>query len=219
MSTSATSPQAFSGFPHGALDFYAGLEADNSKAYWTEHKQQWEHDVRGPMLALVDALEDEFGEAKLFRPNRDIRFSADKSPYKTHLGAFAATHPGRGYYVEISATGLKAGGGFHAHATTQTARLRQAVVSESTGPQLEQLLAAARGSGFEVLGEKVRTTPRGYAADHPRIETHRHRELMLIRDFGSPRWLETPQALDEVRGAWQALRPLNEWFSEHVGPA
>ena len=93
------------------------------------------------------------------------------------------------------------------------------MVSESTGPQLEQLLAGARGSGFEVLGEKVRTTPRGYAADHPRIETLRHKELMLIRDFGSPRWLETTQALDEVRGAWQALRPLNEWFSEHVGPA
>jgi uncharacterized protein (TIGR02453 family) len=219
MSTSATSPVAFSGFPHGALDFYAGLEADNSKAYWTEHKQQWEHDVRGPMLALVDALEDEFGEAKLFRPNRDIRFSADKSPYKTHLGAFAATHPGCGYYVEISATGLRAGGGFHAHSPSQTASLRRAVDDDGAGPELETLLEGLRHKDFEVHGEEVRTTPRGYAADHPRIETLRHKELMLVRDFGSPRWLETTQALDEVRGAWQALRPLNEWFSEHVGPA
>ena len=223
MSTSpaaaATSPAAFSGFPHGALDFYAGLEADNSRTYWTEHKAQWERDVREPMLALVDALEDEFGEAKLFRPNRDIRFSADKSPYKTHLGAFAAAHPGCGYYVEISATGLKAGGGFHAHDTSQTTRLRQAVVSEATGPQLEQLLQTLRGNGFEVLGEKVRTTPRGYSADHPRIETLRHKELMVIRDFRSPRWLETPEALDEVRAAWQAVRPLNEWITAHVGPA
>jgi uncharacterized protein (TIGR02453 family) len=209
----------FSGFPTAALGFYAGLEADNTKAYWTDHKAQWEAQVREPMLALVDALEEEFGEAKLFRPNRDIRFSADKSPYKTHLGAFAASQPGGGYYVEISATGLKAGGGFHAHSTAQTASLRRAVDSPATGPELESLLEGLRRKDFEVRGEKVRTTPRGYAADHPRIDTLRYKELMIIRDFGDPDWLGTKRALTRVRDAWRAVRPLNEWVAEHVGPA
>lgn len=213
------SAATFTGFPAGALGFYAGLEADNTKAYWTDHKGQWESEVRAPMVALVAALEEEFGEAKLFRPNRDIRFSADKSPYKTHLGAFAATHPGCGYYVEISATGLKAGGGFHAHSTAQTASLRRAVDDDRTGPELESMLDGLRRKDFQVLGEKVRTTPRGYAADHPRIETLRHKELMVIRDFGDPDWLGTKRALTRVRDTWRAIRPLNDWVAEHVGPA
>jgi len=201
------------------LTVLAGLEADNSKDYWTAHKSEYERDVREPMLALVDALEDEFGEAKLFRPNRDIRFSADKSPYKTHLGAFAAANPGTGYYVEISASGLKAGGGFHAHSPEQTARLRRAVDSETTGPEVERLLDDLRHKGFQILGEKVKTTPKGYAANHPRIETLRYKELMVIRDFGVPTWIGTKRALTEVRDTWRAIRPLAEWVADHVGPA
>ncbi len=214
-----STPLAFSGFPAAALTFYSGLEADNSKDYWTAHKADYERDVREPMLALLDALEDEFGEAKMFRPNRDIRFSADKSPYKTHLGAFAEATPGTGYYVEISAAGLKAGGGFHAHTPAQTTRLRQAVDAESTGAEVERLLDDLRRKHFDVHGEKVKTTPKGYAADHPRIETLRFKELMIIRDFGDPKWVGTKRALTEVRDAWRAIRPLTEWVTEHVGPA
>jgi uncharacterized protein (TIGR02453 family) len=210
---------AFSGFAPAALSFYAGLEADNSKDYWTAHKADFEREVREPMLALLDALEDEFGEAKVFRPNRDIRFSADKSPYKTHFGAFASTTPGTGYYVELSASGLKAGGGFHAHSPDQTARLRQAVASDVSGPAVEELLDGLRRKRFDVHGEKVRTTPKGYTADHPRIETLRFKELMIIRDFGDPQWIGTRRALTEVRDAWRAIRPLTEWVTEHVGPA
>ncbi|MFM6850208.1 MAG: DUF2461 domain-containing protein [Terrabacter sp.] len=219
MSAHPTTAGPFTGFPTGALGFYAGLEADNSKAYWTDHKSQWEREAREPMLALVDALEEEFGEAKLFRPNRDVRFSADKSPYKTHLGAFVAAEPGSGYYVEISATGLRAGGGFRAHSTAQTASLRRAVDASASGLQLEALLDGLRRKQFEVHGEQVRTTPRGYAADHPRIETLRYKELMVIRDFGDPDWLATKRTLTRVRDTWRAVRPLNEWVAEHVGSA
>ena len=76
MSTPEPSP-TFSGFPPGALSFYAELEDVNSRDWWLAHKDVYERDVREPMLALLDGLEDEFGPAKLFRPNRDVRFSAD----------------------------------------------------------------------------------------------------------------------------------------------
>ena len=214
-----SAPAAFTGFPPSALAFYAGLEADNSRSYWTSHKADYERDVREPMLALVDALEDEFGEAKLFRPNRDIRFSPDKSPYKTHLGAFAATSPGTGFYVEISASGLKVGGGFHAHSPAQTARLRRAVADDTTGREVEELLKALRHKHFDILGERVKTTPKGYAADHPRIETLRYKALMAIRDFGDPQWIGTKRALTQVRDSWRAIRPLTDWVTAHVGPA
>jgi uncharacterized protein (TIGR02453 family) len=207
----------FSGFPSRALDFYAGLEADNTREFWQEHRPAYESDVREPMLALLDALEDEFGEAKLFRPHRDVRFSADKSPYKTHQGALVGVGTSLGYYVQLSADGLRAGGGFRVTSPAQTARFRAAVDAPTTGLELEQLLTALRGRGFDVLGEAVRTTPRGYAADHPRIEMLRHKELMAVRDFGAPPWLHTARALTRVRDTWRDVRPLLEWLGAHVG--
>jgi uncharacterized protein (DUF2461 family) len=72
----------FKGWPDRALAFYDGLEADNSKAYWLDHKDVYERDVKAPMEALLAELTKEFGETKLFRPYRDVRFSADKSPFR-----------------------------------------------------------------------------------------------------------------------------------------
>jgi uncharacterized protein (TIGR02453 family) len=210
-------PAAFSGFPPTALAFYEDLEATNTREHWQAHRATYEKDVREPMLALLDALEDEFGQAKLFRPNRDVRFSADKSPYKTHQGALVGVGTSLGYYVQLSADGLRAGGGFRVTSPAQTATFRTAVDTPRTGLELEGLLTALRGKGFEVVGEAVKTTPRGYAADHPRIETLRHKELMVVRDFGAPPWLHTRRALTQVRDTWRAVRPLTEWLEVHVG--
>jgi uncharacterized protein (DUF2461 family) len=71
---------AFSGWPEEALDFYDGLTADNTKTYWTGHKAVYQAVVLGPMTELTEELAAEFGEPKLFRPYRDVRFSADKTP-------------------------------------------------------------------------------------------------------------------------------------------
>lgn len=216
MSTSPAAP-SFAGFPPGALSFYAELEHRNERDWWLAHREVYERDVREPMLALLDGLEDEFGEAKLFRPNRDVRFSADKSPYKTHQGALVGAGTVLGYYVQVSADGLRAGGGFRAASPAQTARFRAAVAAPPSGLALEELLGDLRRRSFEVLGDKVRTTPRGYAADHPRIDTLRHKELMVMRDFGAPAWLSTRRALATVRDTWRAVRPLTDWLEEHVG--
>src|SRR4029453_11507429 len=78
---------AFTGWPAEAVQFYRGLEADNSKAYWTAHRAEYHALFPAPMQALLEHLADEFGEGHVFRPYRDIRFSADKSPYKTAIGA------------------------------------------------------------------------------------------------------------------------------------
>ena len=77
----------FGGFPERALIFFEGLEADNSKPYWTDNKDVYEQNVRGPMLALLAELEAEFGAGKMFRPYRDVRFAKDKTPYKTNAAA------------------------------------------------------------------------------------------------------------------------------------
>ena len=98
-----------------------------------------------------DALEDEFGPARLFRPNRDIRFSHDKSPYKTHQGAFVGVATGVGYYVQVSGDGLAVGGGFRAHSPAETARYRAAVDGARPAGRLEQVARPA-GCGICARG-------------------------------------------------------------------
>lgn len=138
----------FSGWPAAALDFYEHLEADNSKTFWQAHKEQYDNDVRTPMELLLAELEPEFGLGKIFRPNRDVRFSADKSPYKTHIGAHLET----GGYVQLSADGLACGNGMYQLAPDQLDRYRAAVAEDVSGAELERVIAAVEQDGPQVHG-------------------------------------------------------------------
>jgi uncharacterized protein (TIGR02453 family) len=212
-------PAQFEGFPAWGVGFYQELEDHNTKEFWAANKSRWERDVREPMLALVDALEDEFGPARLFRPNRDIRFSADKSPYKTHQGAIAGPSAGVGYYVQISGDGLAVGGGFRTHSPSQTDSFRRAVAAEGPGAELEGIVAGLVTAGFALEGAELKRCPRGFDPSHPRVDLLRRKEIMAINRLGTPTWLSTPDALQQVRAGWEAIRPLAEWVLAHVAPA
>src|ERR1700751_3666022 len=137
----------FSGWPAEGLDFYDGLAADNSKTYWTAHKATYEELVLGPMTELLDELGPEFGDTKIFRPYRNLRFSKDKTPYKTHIAATVGIG-----YVQLSAHGLAAGAGMYVMAPDQLDRYRQAVASDLTGPELERVIAMIEKTGIGVSG-------------------------------------------------------------------
>ncbi|WP_163548209.1 DUF2461 domain-containing protein [Candidatus Frankia nodulisporulans] len=205
----------FAGFPTEAMIFYEGLEADNSRTYWSDHRDTYEKAVRGPMLALLAELEPEFGEPHVFRPHRDVRFAKDKSPYKTAMGAYITG----GGYVQVSARGLMVGSGYWQTASDQVQRLRVAVADEGSGSKLEAVVAALRAGGYEVSGDQLRTRPRGFDADHPRIALLRHRTLTVSRDFGEPSWLAEPECAVRVAAAWREMRVLREWLDRHVGPS
>ena len=206
----------FTGFSDEAIELYEALAADNSRESWAAHKMVWETEVRDPFLALTEALEDEFGPAKLFRPHRDTRFSKDKTPYKTHQGALAGKTAGIGWYLQLSADGLLVGGGWRAHDTGQVARYRAAVDPDGAGAQLAGIVGSLRASGFRIDGDELRTRPRGYPADHPRLDLLRCRSLMVSRQFGAPDWLATPRTLDVVRDTWREVTPLATWCATHV---
>jgi uncharacterized protein (TIGR02453 family) len=203
----------FAGFPERALIFFEGLEADNSKPYWTDHKDVYEQHVRAPLLALLAELEDEFGAGKIFRPYRDVRFSKDKTPYKTNAAAWVEA----GYYLSLSADGLFLGGGLYRPAPDQLDRLRRAVADDVQGAALERVVAALVTAGFEVGGDTMSRAPRGYPADHPRVELLRHRSLVASRHWEPAPWLHTRSALTRVRDAWRAIVPLNDWLRTNVG--
>ncbi|NEN07989.1 DUF2461 domain-containing protein [Diaminobutyricibacter tongyongensis] len=204
----------FEGWPDAALDFYRGLEVDNSKAYWTAHKDSYERDVLAPMQALVDELAPEFGEAKIFRPYRDIRFSADKSPYKTAIGALL----GGGGYVHFSASGLGAGAGCHTMAPDQLARYRTAVADDELGEELEEAIATVKARDIQItVHESLASAPRGFPKDHPRAELLRNKDLSAWREWKPAPWLNTPQAADRIIGFLHDSRPLTEWLDANVG--
>jgi uncharacterized protein (TIGR02453 family) len=206
----------FTGFPVAALDFYDDLEVDNTKSFWEAHKHVYIESVKAPMTALCTALADEFGPAKIFRPYRDVRFSKDRTPYKTHQGAYVGVGPATGWYVEISPQGLRTGAGFYEASGTRLAAYREAVAHERFGPELEALVAGLKGQGFEVGGDTLKTHPRGFDSDHPRIELLRHKSLTLGQQHGFGPEIHTPAALDLVRNDWRTLRPLVEWAQRHV---
>ena len=206
----------FTGWTDAALDFFEGLEIDNSRAYWQAHKNVYDEQVRAPMEALLAELSKEFGEGKVFRPHRDIRFSADKTPYKTQAGASLAK---RGY-VQISADGLAAASGMYAFATDQLARYRRAVDVDLPGEALAKIVDDARAAGLTITAASaLSTTPRGYPKDHPRIELLRMKGLVTWKQWPVEPWLATARAKGNVVKVLRASEPLAEWLDLHVGPS
>ena len=204
----------FTGVPTVALDFYEDLEADNSKAFWTAHKHVYDESVRAPLEALVSELAPEFGGAKLFRPYRDVRFSKDKTPYKTAQGAWFGESS---LYLHISAAGLLVAGGYWDTASDQVERMRRAVDDDVAGAELERALSVVRKAGFSIEGQQLVRIPAGFAKDHPRGDLLRYKTLTGHRDFGCPAWLSTKRAKNEIAKAWRALAPLTGWLDTHVG--
>ncbi len=203
----------FTGFPVAGLDFYEDLENDNSKAFWAEHKHVYEASVRGPLEALAADLLSAFGPAKLFRPYRDVRFAKDKTPYKTHQGAWF-TESSR--YVQISAAGLFVAGGYWESTPPRVERLRRWVADDLTGTQLQALIAALP-KGVTVGGDRLVRVPTAYAKDHPRADLLRHKSLTVSWEVGSPAWLSTPRAKTEIVKRLTAMGPVVGWLDQHVG--
>jgi uncharacterized protein (TIGR02453 family) len=204
----------FHGWTDAILDFYEGLEADNSKSYWQAHKKAYDEQVLEPMQALLAELEDEFGEPKIFRPNRDIRFSADKTPYKTQTGARLAGHG----YVQVSADGLAAASGTYAFAPDQLARYRRAVALDLPGEALARVVEDVRGAGLTITAAStLKSAPRGYPKDHPRIELLRMKGLVTWKQWPVEPWLATAEAKDRVVSVLRASVPLVQWLDVHVG--
>jgi uncharacterized protein (TIGR02453 family) len=205
---------SFIGIPIAALDFYEDLENDNTKGFWTAHKQVYEQSVRAPLEALTTELEKQFGAGKFFRPYRDVRFAKDKTPYKTHQGVWFGESA---LYLQVSASGLRLAGGYWETSSAQVERLRRAVADDVPGPQLERTLAGVQRKGLTINGQQLTRVPSGYPKDHARAELLRYKSLTASADLGCPDWLSTPKAKAEIVKNWRKITPLISWLDTHVG--
>jgi uncharacterized protein (TIGR02453 family) len=202
----------FKGWTGDFQGFFIGLKLNNSKAYFDAHRKQYEDEVKGPMLALLAELEPEFGAAHLSRPNRDIRFAADKSPYKTNIYADAR----EGGYVALDADSLTAAGGRYMVEADQLARFRKAVAADKTGRELAGIVEVLLEKGYEIGGQELKRVPPPHAQDHPRGGLLRHKRLIYSKRWEIKPWIATPKVRERVAQAWRDGAPLNAWLSRHM---
>ena len=205
----------FTGWPPEAVEFFGGLHADNTKAYWSAHKTFYESSVREPMAGLLSELSGEFGPGRISRPYRDMRFRAGQAPYKTEIYATLE----RGGYVRLGADGLTAALGYYTMTGAQPERYRHAVSDETGGAQLAEMVGRLRAQGLEVGGgQTLKSAPRGYPKDHPRVDLLRYKGLICWRHWPVAPWLHTAQAKDHVVGFLRTAAPLHQWLDQRVGP-
>ncbi len=214
----------FDGFPPELFAFYEGLEKDNSKTYWEANKITWTGKVRGPVAALLAELEDDFPPMRIFRPNRDLRFAKDKSPYKLWVGATSESKAvgGAGYYVRVEASGLVIGYGAMLMDRDQLRRFRVAVDADGSGDEFVEITARLADRSLPVTSgaeSPLKTIPPGFATTHPRAEFLRWKGAVVIREYEKADWMHTRKVLDVVREVWTGADPLREWIDTHVTAA
>ena len=206
----------FDGFTAEAFAFYRELEVHNERPWWLENKPRYDAHVRAPFEALAEELEPVASQVKIYRPYRDVRFSHDKTPYKTRQGMFAQVSPGIGWYLNLDATGVSLGGGFFGDATL-TKAYRAAVEAAAPGAELEGIVADLEAAGYVLGGESLKTAPRGVDPDHPRIALLRYKWLTARREIGAADAVG-PGLLDALFDTVDDLQPLVRWASANVAP-
>ena len=203
--------ERFTGFPPEAVTFFKQLGRNNNRDWFQAHKSTYESACREPMQLLAAEL-DPFGPSRVSRINRDIRFSADKSPYKTSISAGV-----RGHYLHLSPDGLYVGAGMYKPEPALLQRFRAAVADDASGRALQRIVTALRRKGYQVgTHESVRSAPKGYPADHPRIELLRMKDIHAGKAFAPDATLSTRKVLGRIRQVMTDLAPFNAWITRHA---
>lgn len=208
---------AFTGFGTDAQLFFVELGHNNERAWWLANKDRYDASIGRPLRALADDLSEEFGPVHVFRPNRDVRFSNDKRPYKEHA-AFSAdassTMSNHGaVYFHLSPDGVFLGGGLWRPASAQLAAIRATLDNPGAASELHDILDELEADGILLGdGDPVATAPRGWSVDHPEIDLLRRRSLTVSQEMSDTPWLHTPDAVDFVARRWRAMMPFVTWL-------
>lgn len=223
------STDTFTGFPEGIDTFLTDLAANNNKPWFEAHRSEYEQDLLEPSRAFADVMADRLTkpappglgdlQGSAFRIYRDLRFSKDKTPYKTHLGiAFNAIGSAKGgspgYYFHLEPPHMMLGAGMHAFPKEFLAAYREAVVDDRLGSRLRRVIDDAEAAGNETWGESYKRIPAGYAPDHPRADLLRYGGLFVAVTEDISGALHSPALVDYCASRYATMEPVLEWLVE-----
>ena len=222
----------FGGFPAASQQFLAELAANNRREWFLEQRERYQRDLLAPAQAFCVALGERLqaiapgirydpranGQGSLLRIHRDTRFSRDKSPYKTVVGMLfwegagkKMAHPAFGF--ELSAARARMMAGMFAFDKPMLAAYRAAVADSQRGAELERAIAALRAVGeYEIRGERYARVPAGYAADHPRADWLRYKNLYAAMPPIPAALITTPALVEHCRALCEGAVPLFAWL-------
>lgn len=214
-------------FTAKTISFLRSLKRNNKRDWFHERRDQYETHCRQPMLDIVDRLADDFrgfapdmvadSKVCLLRPFRDTRFSEDKTPLKTHVGAtFPNRQLGRmngaGFYIEVAPAWVWIGGGLWRPDTSQLQLVREHIVehldefeSIVNAPQLKKLGG--------VKGDRLTRVPRGFAKDHPAADYLRYRQFMAFREDPAAFALRS-DFYQQLKTTLETITPLVRFLNE-----
>jgi uncharacterized protein (TIGR02453 family) len=213
------------------LAFLRGLGEHNDKTWFEAHRAEYEHDYLAPALAFIAAMEaplrslhpevhaDPRVNGSLFRINRDVRFSRDKTPYKDHIDLFFWVGEGRsrgrpGFFFRLRADALILGAGLHVFDARMLDASRTAVLDNPRGHELGRAIATATKAGANVEGVGYKKVPAGFDSDHPRARLLLHNALHASFDEPLPRSLGTATFVDHCVERFTPLAPLLAWVAD-----
>ena len=219
----------FEGFPREGIAFMKRLKRNNNRPWFEKHRDEYESFVKLPMQSLIAALQPHFQKfgpefdvnpkRSLFRIYRDVRFSKDKTPYKTHVAAHFVLRgkpkgvEGSGYYLHIEPGQAYLGGGIYMPDSDQLKKIRRAIAERS-----DQFLSILRQAKFKkefgkLEGEKLQRVPQGYELGHPMAEWLKQKQFFV--------WVEWPESkcmkkefVDEVARVYEAAAPLIRFLND-----
>lgn len=181
--------------------FFRGLAAHNDTTWFEDHRDDWQRHVQEPMEALLAEAERRYGPGRVLRQHRDLRFTPDKRPYREDTGLTAG-----GVYLSAGVDGIQAGGGLYTPSRAQLTAARTAIDEHpQAAAALQRVLDELTDAGFELAGPPLKTAPRGYPADHPRIG------LLRMQHYAALVHLPLTSPLADVVDAWERVQPLVRW--------
>lgn len=221
---------AFPGIPSDGIEFLRDLKQNNEREWFQPRKPVYDEKLRGPLLELVAAVNDELKRfapdyrtepsKAVYRIYRDTRFGDDKTPYKTHAAASfhhrsLGKHVSGGFYFHFSPTEFLVGGGLWKPGSKELLAIRRRISDDPDA--LRSVLAnrSFRKLLGEMSGEQLKRPPKGFSADDPALDLLLYKQFLASAQL-DPQLIETPKALREITKRFEAIAPMVEYLNSAI---
>lgn len=224
--------QGFRGFPKDALAFLIELKANNEREWFEDNRQRYEDSIRTPALEYITAMQAPLAKVSkhfeavpkkvggsLMRIHRDVRFSADKSPYKTNIGIHFRHSAGRdvhapGFYVHLDPEEAFFGVGIWHPQPEALEQIRKAV-SQRPDDWRKARDAKAFATRFQLAGDSAKRPPRGFDKTHPEIKDIQRKDFIALQN-AKAKLFQSPDLVDETTRAFKDASPFMKFLCESL---